>query len=51
MTFSLGMGGTVRHRASSDAGVPEEDKCRRHDELKMGNLSFASTKFTFMNLN
>src|ERR1700682_697255 len=35
MTFSFGMGGTFRHRASSDAGVPEEDKCRRRDGLKM----------------
>jgi len=38
MTFSFGMGGTFRHRALSDAGVSEEDKCRRRDVLKMRML-------------
>src|SRR6266853_2689875 len=38
ITFSFGMGGTCRHRALSDAGVSEEDKCRRRDGLKMRML-------------
>ena len=36
MTFSFGMDGAVRHRALSDAGAPEENRCRRRDGLKMG---------------
>jgi hypothetical protein len=34
----FGMGGTCRHIALSDAGVSEEDKCRRRDGLKMRML-------------
>ena len=32
-------GRTFRHRALSDAGVSEEDKCRRRDGLKMRMLT------------
>jgi transposase len=51
MTFSFGRDGADRHGALSDAGVPEENKCRRRDAMKMGRLFVASTKFRFMNRN
>src|SRR4030081_2559968 len=47
MTFSIGMGGLFRRGSGQTPRVSRQDKRRRRDELEIGVLAVASTKFYF----